>query len=85
MAGVGLDCLGTLGCIHSAIRKDDMATKNKPLLIRLREDTRQLLDRAAEDQRRSRASLVDEILREHLEARYADVTSRLDHLLSQAR
>ena len=62
-----------------------MATKNKPLLIRLREDTRQLLDRAAEDQRRSRASLVDEILREHLEARYADVTCRLDHLLSQAR
>jgi uncharacterized protein (DUF1778 family) len=62
-----------------------MASNNKPLFIRLREDTRELLDRAAEDQRRSRASLVDEILREHLEARYSDVTSRLDHLLSQAK
>ena len=58
---------------------------NQPLFIRLREDTRQLLDRAAEDQRRSRASLVDEALRQLLHDRYADVNSRLDQLLSQRR
>lgn len=62
-----------------------MATRNQPLFIRLREETRQLLDRAAEDQNRSRASLIDEILRDQLQARYADVNSRLDHLLTQSR
>jgi len=62
-----------------------MATRNKPLFIRLRTETRQLLDRAAEDQNRSRASLIDEILRESLQGRYQDVTSRLDQLLTQSR
>lgn len=58
-----------------------MATTNKPFMIRLRPETRELLDRAAQDQRRSRASLVDEAVREHLEARYADVGERLTQLL----
>lgn len=62
-----------------------MATRNKPLFIRLRTETRQLLDRAAEDQNRSRASLIDEILRESLQGRYQDVTSRLDQLLTQSK
>lgn len=56
---------------------------NQALFIRLRADTRALLDRAAEDQRRSRASLVDEALRELLKARYADVNRRLDQFLSR--
>lgn len=56
---------------------------NQPLFIRLREDTRQLLDKAAIDQRRSRASLVDEALRQLLSDRYADVNTRLDQILSR--
>jgi len=58
-----------------------MATQNRPLMVRLRPDTRQLLERAVEDQRRSRSSLVEQALREMLEARYADVASRLDQML----
>jgi uncharacterized protein (DUF1778 family) len=62
-----------------------MATQNRPLMVRLRPDTRQLLERAVEDQRRSRSSLVEQALREMLEARYADVSSRLDQMLGGVR
>jgi uncharacterized protein (DUF1778 family) len=58
---------------------------NKPLVVRLRPDTRALLDRAAEDQRRSLASIVDEAVRQQLRDRYADVSQRLDRLLQGAR
>lgn len=58
---------------------------NKPFMVRLTPGTRQLLDRAAADQRRSRASLVDQAVRQLLEPRYADVASRLDQLLSPAK
>jgi len=57
--------------------------ENKPFVVRLRPSTRTLLDRAAEDQRRSRASIVDEALREHLRAKYADVNDRLSRLIGQ--
>jgi uncharacterized protein (DUF1778 family) len=57
-------------------------TTNKPLVVRLRPDTRELLDRAAEDQRRSLASIVDEAVREQLRTRYADVRHRIDLLLA---
>jgi len=62
-----------------------MATQNRPLMVRLRPDTRQLLERAVEDQRRSRSSLVEQALREMLEARYADVASRLNQMLGGVR
>jgi hypothetical protein len=62
-----------------------MATQNRPLMVRLRPDTRQLLERAVSDQRRSRSSLVEQALREMLEARYADVASRLDQMLGGVR
>lgn len=62
-----------------------MATQNRPLMVRLRPDTRQLLERAVSDQRRSRSSLVEQALREMLEARYADVASRLDQMLGVVR
>ena len=58
---------------------------NKPLVVRLRPETRVLLDRAAADQRRSLASVVDEAIREQLRDRYADVSQRLDRLLQGAR
>lgn len=57
--------------------------ENKPFVVRLRPTTRLLLDRAAQDQRRSRASIVDEALREQLRDKYADVNDRLQRLLGQ--
>jgi uncharacterized protein (DUF1778 family) len=62
-----------------------MATQNRPLMVRLRPDTRQLLERAVADQGRSRSSLVEQAIRELLEARYADITSRLDQMLGGVR
>jgi uncharacterized protein (DUF1778 family) len=53
---------------------------NKPFMVRLRPSTRQLLDKAAEDQRRSRASIIDELIRDALTPRYADVNDRLQRL-----
>lgn len=58
-----------------------MTTENKPFMVRLRPSTRELLDRAAEDQRRSRASIIDELIRDGLRQRYADVNDRLARLL----
>lgn len=59
-------------------------TQNKPFMVRLRPHTRDLLDRAAQDQRRSRASIIDQLIRENLSRRYADVNDRLDKLLQAA-
>jgi len=61
------------------------AVWSKPFMVRLRSSTRQLLDKAAEDQRRSRASIVDELIREGLRQRYADVNDRLARLLQGAQ
>ena len=38
----------------------------KPTMIRLRQDTRELLEKAANDQRRSMASVVEEAVKAHL-------------------
>lgn len=59
-------------------------TQNKPFMVRLRPHTRDLLDRAAEDQRRSRASIIDQLIRENLGQRYADVNDRIARLLQGA-
>lgn len=56
--------------------------KTTPFLIRLRPATRALLDAAAEDQRRSRASIVDELIRESLGQRYGQLQPRLQRFLS---
>lgn len=58
-----------------------MIKPTKPFLIRLRAETRELLDKAAEDQRRSRASIVDELVREGLQARYGTLEPRLQRFL----
>lgn len=55
--------------------------KTKLFVIRLREDSRALLDAAAADQRRSRASIVDELIREALAARYGQLQPRLQRFL----
>jgi len=57
-----------------------MSKQNKPFMIRLRPESRELLDKASEDQRRSRASIIDELIRDALTPRYADVNDRLQRL-----
>lgn len=61
-----------------------MSADNKPFIIRLRPDTRALLDAAAIDQRRSRASLIDELIRHALTDRYTDTSNRVNALLGKA-
>jgi len=62
-----------------------MSEQNKAFLVRLRPTTYELLDKAAADQRRSKASLIDALIREHLQPRYSDVRDRLDQLLAGRR
>jgi len=59
--------------------------KTTPFLMRLKPGTRELLDKAATDQRRSRASVADEAIREHLQARYGELTPRLQRFLGEVR
>ncbi len=56
-------------------------TKLKPFLVRLRPETRVLLDSAAQEQRRSRASLIDQAVVEMLAARYSTTADRLSAML----
>ena len=58
-----------------------MENKYNTLLIRLRPETRALLDKAADDQRRSRASIIDELLMDNLKNRYNTTTDRLNKML----
>lgn len=60
-----------------------MKTENKALLVRLRPETKELLDKAAIEQRRSRASIVDELIREAYERKFNDVQVRLSAMLGQ--
>jgi hypothetical protein len=69
-------------CLRISNSYTSMNTKTTPFLIRLRPETRALLDAAAEDQRRSRASIVDELVREHLSTKYGQLQPRLTRFLS---
>lgn len=55
--------------------------ENKPVMVRLRPETRALLEKAKVDQRRSMASLIDEAVKEMLTARYAPVNERVSRFL----
>jgi metal-responsive CopG/Arc/MetJ family transcriptional regulator len=57
--------------------------KLQPFLVRLKPSTRALLDRAADEQGRSRSNLVDEAIRTVLSGRYADVEQRLKTMLDR--
>lgn len=59
-----------------------MNNKRIPVLARLHQDTRELLTRAAEDQRRSLSSLIDQCVRDQLQPRYGQLTPRLERFLS---
>jgi predicted transcriptional regulator len=56
--------------------------QTKAFLIRLRTDARALLDAASESQRRSRASIIEALIRQHL-AHYERTDARLDRMLGQ--
>ena len=60
-----------------------MQTKPKlqPFLVRLHPDTRAMLDRATVEQRKSRAAIIDEAIREMLEDQYKGIDERLDSFL----
>ena len=60
-----------------------MPDKYIPFFVRLRPKARELLDKAAEIELKSRAALIDEAVVAHLENKYTDITSRLDQMLSQ--
>ena len=61
-----------------------MTQKNIPLLVRIRPSSKQLLEKAAVEQRRSQASLVDTLIVDNLSREYADTDERLNKFFSGA-
>ena len=59
-----------------------MDTKRIPFLVRLHKDSRELLTKAAEDQRRSVSSIIDQCVRDQLQTRYGELQPRLQRFLS---
>jgi predicted transcriptional regulator len=59
-------------------------TPKVAMLIRLRPNTKELLDEACKEQQRSRSSLIDQLLKEVLTKQYADLNFRLNLLEKQA-
>lgn len=62
-----------------------MKEENKPFMVRLRPTTRQLLEVASKDQRRSMASLIDEAVKTHLQPRYGHLDTRIERFLMGAK
>lgn len=54
---------------------------NKPTMVRLTPQTRELLERASKDQRRSMASLIEESVKVCLLPKYAPVNERITRFL----
>ena len=61
-----------------------MTQKNIPLLVRIRPSSKQLLEKAAVQQRRSQASLVDTLIVDNLSREYADTDERLNKFFNGA-
>lgn len=57
----------------------------KLFTLQLRPYVRALLDRAAEDQRRPRAGIIEEAIVAHLNGRYTDMSKRLDAMLRKVQ
>ena len=62
-----------------------MDTKRIPFLVRLHKDSRELLTKAAEDQRRSVSSIIDQCVRDQLMPKYGELQPRLQRFLSGVR
>ncbi len=58
-----------------------MDNKRIPFLVRLHRDNRELLAKAAADQRRSVSSIIDQCVREQLQPRYGELNPRLQKFL----
>lgn len=52
----------------------------KPFLVRLRPEVVQLLAKASEEQKKTQAAIINEVLREGL-SKHGDLTSRINRLL----
>lgn len=61
-----------------------MTQKNIPLLVRIRPSSKQLLEKAAVQQRRSQASLVETLIVDNLSREYADTDERLNKFFNGA-
>lgn len=61
-----------------------MTQKNIPLLVRIRPSSKQLLEKAAVQQRRSQASLVDTLIVDNLSRDYSDTDERLNKFFNGA-
>jgi len=59
-----------------------MDNKRIPFLVRLHKDSRELLAKASEDQRRSISSIIDQCVRDQLQTRYGELQPRLQRFLS---
>jgi hypothetical protein len=55
--------------------------ESKPFLMRMRDDVRVLLDGASKEQRRSRASIIEQLIRENLK-QFEPTDNRLNRMLS---
>lgn len=55
--------------------------EHSAFMMRLRPEVRRLLDQAAQDQRRTRVSILEELILEAYGKRYATTEARLDKLL----
>jgi hypothetical protein len=64
--------------------EDKAMTDKQTFTIRMRADARALLDAASDDQRRSRASILEALVREHL-AKYERTENRLERMLNNER
>jgi len=62
-----------------------MKQKNIPLLVRIRPSSKALLEKAAEQQRRSQASLVDTLIVDNLSREFADTDDRLNKFFNGAK
>lgn len=62
-----------------------METNRKPFLVRFHQDSRELLQKASEDQRRSISSIIDQCVRDQLQPRYGELTPRLQKFLMGAK
>jgi hypothetical protein len=58
-----------------------MENKRTPFLVRLHKDSRELLNKASEEQRRSISSIIDQCVRDQLQPRYGDLQPRLQKFL----
>ena len=59
-----------------------MSKNTVPFLMRLRTDTKELLQLAAKDQMRSMSSVIDQCVRDQLQPKYGKLEPRLDRFLS---